>query len=85
MYCYMSIVNISICNQLLNGISYWGFECVARWECSDCELILVCFCRVWYVCVGAVECAHTHITRSDYLEELGSGWGFDLYMLFCRD
>ncbi len=24
--------------------------------------------------VGAVKC-----------EELGSGWGFDLYMLFCRD
>ncbi len=22
MYCYMSIINISICNQLLNGISY---------------------------------------------------------------
>ncbi len=35
------------------------------------------------MCVGAVECAHTHITRSDYLEELSSGWGFDLYMLFC--
>ncbi len=24
--------------------------------------------------MGAVEC-----------EELGSGWGFDLYMLFCRE
>ncbi len=24
------------------------------------------------MCVGAVECAHTHITRSDYLEKLGS-------------
>ncbi len=29
------------------------------------------------------ECAHTHITRSDYLEKLGSGWGFD--SVFCRD
>ncbi len=26
---------------------------------------------------------HTHITRSDYLEKLGSGWGFD--SMFCRD
>ncbi len=34
---------------------------------------------------GGMECAHTHIARSDYLEELGSEWGFDLYMLFCRD
>ncbi len=28
-------------------------------------------------------CTHTHITRSDYLEKLGSGWGFD--SMFCRD
>ncbi len=33
---------------------------------------------------GGMECAHTHIARSDYLEELGSGWGFDLYMLFAE-